>query len=140
MPGMLDQAIAESEERARIEWINAENNVLEQQMLEEQAPVLWQQFRAAIKAECSCRPKHLAFAVTPNTEAAINTLQPKCRRTLLLRFLPRSKAVSFVCGSKTGMYPIRLNALKIAVLCNADGDEFSSIEEAADVVLTLLFQ
>ena len=140
MPGMLDQAIAESEERARIERISAEKGMLEQQMLEEQAPAIWQQFRAAIKAECSCRPKHLAFAVTPNTEAAVNTLQPGSRRTLLLRFLPRSKAVSFVCGSNAGMYPIRLNALNIAVLCNSDGDEFGSVEEAADVALTLLFQ
>lgn len=137
---MLDRAIAEAEEQARIERIHAERYVLEQESLEEQAPALWQQFRAAIKAECCCRPKHLVFAVTPNSEAAISTCQPKGRRTLLLRFLPKSKAISFACGSEAGTYPFRLNALNLAVIGSPDGDIFASTSEAAEQVLSLLFR
>ncbi|MFP5276084.1 MAG: hypothetical protein ACLGPM_03130 [Acidobacteriota bacterium] len=140
MSGTLDRAIAESEEQAKAERITSERYVIEQQMLEEQAPVVWQQFRSAVKAECGCRPDHLVFAVTPNTEAAINTVQAKGRKTLVLRYLPKSKAVSFVCAGKAGSYPIRLNAVNVAVLCTTDGEEFESNAEAAEQVLSLLFR
>lgn len=140
MRGTLDQAIAQAEEQAKIEQIDAERFVLEQQMLEEQAPAVWQAFRSSVKAECECRPKHLSFAVSPNTEAAISTLQPKKRRTLLLRYLPKSKAVSFACVEEAGTYPIRLNPVNVATLCDAEGNEFLSLAEAAQQVLSVLFR
>jgi hypothetical protein len=138
--GTLDQAIAQAEEQAKVERINAERFVLEQQMLEEQAPAVWQAFRASLKAECDCRPKHLSFAVAPNAEAAISTVQPKKRRTILLRYLPKSKAVRFTCVEEAGTYPIRLNPVNVATLCDADGNEFTSLAEAAQQVLSALFR
>lgn len=141
MTGRLDLAIAEAEQRVTKDRILKEKYVQEQESLSEQGPALWGRFREALRVECRNRPKHLNFAVTPNTEASIHTSRGVVgRKTILLRYLPKSKAISYVSDGRSGTYPMRLNDLNLAVICNEEGMAFGTLGEAAEELLSLLFE
>jgi hypothetical protein len=133
---MLDRLIAETEANAEDQKRDAERFVLEQGILDEQAPGIWKRLRALLKDKCQQYPKHLKFEVCGENEAIIRGSS----RVLEAKFLRKSKVVVFECGGGSGCCTFRLNRQNIAVLCDGDGVLFPSEEYAAEQLLALILR
>lgn len=139
MSGKLDRAIAEAETDGRSQELAAEVYVLRRRALVEQIPSAWGKFRAAIRAKCEAKPKHLRFMVCLDTEAKVERLGDKNHTTLELRLLRDSGVVEFESGNQSGCCTVCVNEHNLARICDQDGRPYASVDDAADDVLSLLF-
>jgi hypothetical protein len=139
MNGKLDRAIAETEREVQSQELAVELYVRERRALDEQIPAVWTKFRAAIRAECDAKPKHLRFGVSLDTEVSVERLGDRDHAVLELRLLRESGVVEYACKGAVGYFTMRLNRSNLAVICDQDGHPFPSMEDAADEVLSFLF-
>jgi hypothetical protein len=134
---MLEQLIATIEAQDQKREIVAEQFVREQRILDELAPRMWQSLRSALKSESEKYPDHFIFEVRPNTEAVIRG-KGRSVKVFDVRFLPKSKRVCLRCGDFEAEYSIRLDESTKAVLCDPDGQAYSSVSFVAGQLLALL--
>jgi hypothetical protein len=139
MGGKLDCAIAKAERECQSQELAGEVYVRERRALDEQIPTVWAKFKAAIQWKCAAKPNHLRFMVCPDIEAKVERLNHSSHRVLEMQLLRESGIVEFRCGEAEGCCTIRLNRQNIAGVCDQDGRAFSSLGDAADEVLSLLF-
>jgi hypothetical protein len=134
---MLERLIAAIDAEDQKQQIGAERFVREQRILDELAPRMWQSFWAALKAESEKYPNHFTFDVRPNTEAVI---RGKGRRSKVLevRFLTESKTVCVRCGDLEEEYTVQLDAQGKAVVCDVNGQSYSSRKLLAEQLLALI--
>jgi len=134
---MLGRLIATIEAQDQKREIGAERFVREQRILDELAPRTWQSLRTALKAESDKYPSHFTFEVRPNTEAVIRGKGRK-PKVLEIGFLSESKTVWVRCGDLDDEYSIRLDDQAKAVVCDADGQVYSSVKLLAERLLALV--
>jgi hypothetical protein len=134
---MLGRLIATIEAQDQKLEIGAERFVREQRILDELAPRTWQSLLAALKAESVKYPDHFKFELRPNTEAVI---RGKGRRSKVLevRFLAESKTVCVQCGDLEDEYSIQLGDQTRAVVCDVNGQAYSSVKLLAEQLLALI--
>jgi hypothetical protein len=137
--GKLDHLIAEAGEKAQRLSLADEVYLRERQALDEQIPALWDKFRAAVKVTCEARAAHLHFCVAPNTQIRVDRKQDSYHRRVEIRFLRKSGVIAFDSGNVSGFCTFRLNRQNLAVICDQDGVQFPSLEDAVEEVLSLLF-
>jgi hypothetical protein len=139
MTGKLDHAIAEAEAESRKKDHENDLRVRLREAIDEQFPALWAGLRVAIKAACEARRGHLHFAVCPNTEVVVERIDDGKHSMLRLTQRPMSGLIAFTCGQFSGYCTLKLNDQNIAVLCDQEGRPFSTVEDAAEELLSLLF-
>ena len=118
---MLDRLIATIEAESQKRDIGAERFVREQRILDELAPRLFKNLKAALRAEAEKYPNHFKWETHPETEAVIRGKSER-PRVLEVGYLGDSKLVWVRCGEVEEEFSIRLDDQAQAVFCNGDSE------------------
>lgn len=134
---MLGRLIAAIEAQDKKQGISDERFIRQQRILDELAPRTWISLRAALKTESERYPDYFIFEKHPDTEAVIRG-KIRRRKVLEVGYLTESKTVWMRCGDLEYEYSIRIDDQAKAVVCDVDGQAYSSIKLLVEQLLALI--